>query len=137
MPPFGSYPEWSRFVREPWCWLGQPDPVLSQKATRENDPEISQRRAIIDAWHVAFGMEPIPWPKPSRYATTAPVHPGYDRDDTEAEKAAKHAAYLTHKEHQEQLLAALREAFPPAATASTPIAWATGFAASTAALPTG
>ena len=41
-----------------------------------------------------------------------PVHPGYDRDDTEDEKAAKLAAYLTHKEHQEQLLAALREAFP-------------------------
>ena len=50
-PPFGSYPEWSRFVREPLVWLGQPDPVLSQKAARENDPEINQRRAVIDAWH--------------------------------------------------------------------------------------
>ena len=109
---FGSFPDWSRFVREPLCWLGQPDPLLSQKAARENDPEINQRRDIIDAWHGAFGMAARTLAAAVSYATTPPVHPGYDRDDIEVERAAKLAAYLAHKAHQEQLLAALREAFP-------------------------
>jgi len=47
-----------------------------------------------------------------RYATTVPVLPGYDRDDTQDERDAKLAAYLVHKAAQEGLLAALREAFP-------------------------
>jgi len=112
IPSFGSYPEWSRFVREPLVWLGQPDPVLSQKAARENDPEISQRRTVVDAWHLAFGMEAHTLADAVRYATTVPVLPGYDRDDTQDERDAKLAAYLVHKAAQEGLLAALREAFP-------------------------
>ena len=55
IPPYGSYPEWSRFVREPLVWLGQPDPLLSQNSARANDTALDQRRDIINAWHVAFG----------------------------------------------------------------------------------
>ena len=114
LPPFGSYPEWSRFVREPLVWLGQPDPVLSQKFTHGNDPVAASRRAIIDAWHAAFGLEAHTLAEAVRYATTPPVWEERPKGirETEDEKAARHTAYLTHKEHQEQLLAALREAFP-------------------------
>jgi putative DNA primase/helicase len=104
IPPFGSYPEWSRVVREPLCWLGQPDPVLSQNAARENDPEINQRRAVIDAWHAAFGTEPHTLAAAVRFATTPPVHPGGPGEDADL--------YFTRKENQEGLLGALREAFP-------------------------
>jgi putative DNA primase/helicase len=125
IPPFGSYPEWSRFVREPLCWLGQPDPVLSQKAARENDPEINQRRAIIDAWHAAFGLQAHTLAEAAHYATTVPVHPGYGYGygDTETERATTLAAYLAHKEHQERLLGALREAFPAGRDGINTHAW--------------
>ena len=112
IPPYGSYPEWIRFVREPLVWLGQPDPVLSQNSARANDTALNQRRDIINAWHVAFGMGAQTLAEAARYATTAPVHRGYDRADTEAERDVKLAAYHAHRDAQEQLLAVLRAAFP-------------------------
>jgi putative DNA primase/helicase len=109
--PFGSYPEWSRFVREPLIWLGRPDPVLSQKFTRDNDPVAAGRRAIIEAWHAAFGLEARTLAEAVRFATKPPVwedNPEETRDETEV----RLAAHRMHLEHQEQLLAALRDAFP-------------------------
>jgi len=36
----GSYPDWSRMVRSPLVWLGEPDPVESaQGAARERDAD--------------------------------------------------------------------------------------------------
>ena len=93
LPPFGSYPEWSRFVREPLVWLGQPDPVLSQKFTHGNDPVAASRRAIIDAWHAAFGLEAHTLAEAVRYATTPPVweeRPKGIRDDRGREGSEAH-----------------------------------------------
>ena len=56
IPPLGSYGDWSRFVREPLVWLGQPDPVISMETLRQDDPATIRLRTIINAWHVAFGM---------------------------------------------------------------------------------
>lgn len=45
--PIGSYSEWSKFVREPLIWLGEPDPLLSMEQGRANDPERSAARELI------------------------------------------------------------------------------------------
>jgi hypothetical protein len=51
---FGDYVEWSRFIREPLLWLGEPDPVSTNKEIKNEDPEreknINVFRAILDAF---------------------------------------------------------------------------------------
>ena len=58
--------------------------------------------------------------KAVQYATTPPSFVN-NEDMTEAENRA---AYSTHKEHQEALLAALREAFGKGGAPMTPTPWA-------------
>lgn len=55
--PLGSYGGWSRFVREPLIWLGQPDPVASMEEARVNDPERSAAVAFVGQWkaHLEIG----------------------------------------------------------------------------------
>jgi hypothetical protein len=48
--PFGSYAAWSKMVRGPLIWLGEPDPVESMKAIRQEDPELSDIREFFDLW---------------------------------------------------------------------------------------
>ena len=50
LPPLGSYAEWSRMVRDPLVWLGEPDPAASTDATHEEDPEVSNIREFFDLW---------------------------------------------------------------------------------------
>ena len=48
--PFGSYTDWSRMVRSPLVWLGEPDPILSIDKTREEDPELTYMRQLFELW---------------------------------------------------------------------------------------
>ena len=48
--PFGSYSAWSKMVRSPLVWLGEPDPILSMEAIREEDPELANMREFFDLW---------------------------------------------------------------------------------------
>jgi putative DNA primase/helicase len=48
--PFGSYTAWSRMVRSPLIWLGEPDPIGSMDATREEDPELANVREFFLLW---------------------------------------------------------------------------------------
>jgi hypothetical protein len=48
--PFGSYAVWSRMVRSPLVWLGEPDPVASMDAAREEDEELSSIHEYFDLW---------------------------------------------------------------------------------------
>jgi putative DNA primase/helicase len=57
MKAFGSYPGWSKLVREPLIWLGQPDPVASQNTSRASDPEMGRLRAVMGAWQEAFKLD--------------------------------------------------------------------------------
>jgi hypothetical protein len=50
LPPLGSYAEWSRMVREPLVWLGEPDPVACTDATHDEDPEVSNIREFFALW---------------------------------------------------------------------------------------
>ena len=48
--PFGSYAAWSQMVRSPLVWLGEPDPIASMDAAREEDEELSSIREYFDLW---------------------------------------------------------------------------------------
>ena len=48
--PFGSYTAWSRMVRSPLVWLGEPDPIASMDAAREEDPELTNVREFFCLW---------------------------------------------------------------------------------------
>jgi putative DNA primase/helicase len=48
--PFGSYAAWSKMVRRPLVWLGEPDPILSIEEIREEDPELTNIRELFDLW---------------------------------------------------------------------------------------
>ena len=45
--PLGSYAAWSRMVRSPLVWLGQPDPFNSTEKTREEDPELATSNSDV------------------------------------------------------------------------------------------
>jgi hypothetical protein len=44
---FGSYEDWSRMVRAPLVWLGEPDPVASIDTTMVEDPELADVRELF------------------------------------------------------------------------------------------
>jgi putative DNA primase/helicase len=46
-PPLASYGEWSAMVRAPLIWLGCADPVDTQQAARESDPETLSFASIM------------------------------------------------------------------------------------------
>jgi putative DNA primase/helicase len=48
--PFASYAEWSRMVRSPLVWLGEPDPVESTDAIRAEDTDLADLGELIELW---------------------------------------------------------------------------------------
>jgi putative DNA primase/helicase len=48
--PFGSYEDWSRMVRGPLVWLGEPDPVASVDTSQAEDPELADLRGLCRWW---------------------------------------------------------------------------------------
>jgi hypothetical protein len=53
--PYGSFEEWSRFVREPLVWLGQADLLETRGTIRRRDPDLDAMHVILTAWHAAHG----------------------------------------------------------------------------------
>jgi putative DNA primase/helicase len=53
----GSYPEWSRMVRSPLVWLGEPDPVESMDSARDEDPELGDIRELFELWPDYLGLD--------------------------------------------------------------------------------
>jgi putative DNA primase/helicase len=54
--PLGSYAAWSRMVRSPLVWLGEPDPIVSIDAARAEDEELSSIREYFDLWE-NYGLD--------------------------------------------------------------------------------
>jgi hypothetical protein len=54
--PLGSYSAWSRMVRSPLVWLGEPDPVGSMDDIREQDWDLANIREFIELW-LAYELE--------------------------------------------------------------------------------
>ena len=57
-PAVASFPDWSNTVRSALVWLGKPDPVATMEQAREDDPELSELRQVIGAWHEHFQDTP-------------------------------------------------------------------------------
>ena len=57
-PAVASFPDWSNTVRSALVWLGNPDPVETMEKAREDDPELTELRQVIGAWHYHFGDAP-------------------------------------------------------------------------------
>jgi hypothetical protein len=53
----GSYAEWSRMVRSPLVWLGEPDPVGSMDSARDEDPELGDIRELFGLWLDYFDLD--------------------------------------------------------------------------------
>ena len=53
----GSYAEWSRMVRSPLVWLGEPDPVESMDSARDEDPELGDIRELFGLWPDYFDLD--------------------------------------------------------------------------------
>ncbi len=51
---FGDYKQWSRIIREPLLWLGEPDPVITNKGVKDEDPERERTLTVFQALHDAF-----------------------------------------------------------------------------------
>jgi hypothetical protein len=57
--PVASYGDWSRMVRSPLVWLGEPDPWESVEASRVEDPVLSAIREFFTLWPTYFKLD---WP---------------------------------------------------------------------------
>lgn len=53
--PLGSYEQWCDLVRYPLIWLGEADPVSTIEKVRGADPELSAKKAVMEAWKAAIG----------------------------------------------------------------------------------
>jgi hypothetical protein len=50
--PLGSYAAWSRMVRSPLVWLGEPDPIKTMEEAREEDWDLANIRELFTLWLV-------------------------------------------------------------------------------------
>jgi putative DNA primase/helicase len=55
--PLASFQDWSRYVRAALLWLGCADPCASMEDAREDDPELSELRELLDAWSNELGTD--------------------------------------------------------------------------------
>lgn len=58
VPPLGGFEDWSNLVRSALIWLGEADPLAGRANIEEADPERSKLKALLLAWHRAFGSFP-------------------------------------------------------------------------------
>jgi putative DNA primase/helicase len=55
-----GFGEWQRLCAEPLVWLGQPDPIETQKLIAIEDDKLANLKAIFLAWRRAFGDRAVP-----------------------------------------------------------------------------
>jgi putative DNA primase/helicase len=55
--PFGSYEDWSRMVRSPLIWLGEPDPVASVDTSQAEDSDLAELREWFVLWLAEFKLD--------------------------------------------------------------------------------
>lgn len=55
LPPLNTYGDWSNLIRSALVWLGEADPVKSQRKIESNDPEREALSAVLTAWIEHFG----------------------------------------------------------------------------------
>ena len=50
-PATSSFQDWSNFVRSALKWLDCADPAKTMEQARDDDPELSELRQVVGAWH--------------------------------------------------------------------------------------
>ena len=58
LPVMGSFEDWHRLVRSALVWLGEADPLGDTDQMEDTDPTRLKLRALLSAWHQAFGSVP-------------------------------------------------------------------------------
>jgi hypothetical protein len=53
--PYGSFEEWSAWIRSALVWLGETDPCLSRTALEDDDPVLSALHAVLPLWSHDLG----------------------------------------------------------------------------------
>ncbi len=53
--PYGSFEEWSDWIRSALVWLGEADPCLSRSALEDDDPVLSALHSILSLWSHDLG----------------------------------------------------------------------------------
>jgi len=53
--PYGSFEEWSDWIRSALVWLGETDPCLSRTALEDDDPILSSLHAVLSLWSRDLG----------------------------------------------------------------------------------
>jgi putative DNA primase/helicase len=76
-PTVASFPDWSNTVRSALVWLKQPDPVETMEKAREDDPELTELRQVIGAWHHHFGDAPSTARSVADHAFGSDLEPGH------------------------------------------------------------
>jgi len=56
--PYGSFEEWSDWIRSALVWLGETDPCLSRTALEDDDPVLSALHSILPLWNHDLGNKP-------------------------------------------------------------------------------
>lgn len=57
--PLGGFEQWSKMVRQPLVWAGEADPAESIERLRTADPSRQETRAVLAAWHAAYGDKAV------------------------------------------------------------------------------
>ncbi|CAK0760398.1 hypothetical protein CCP4SC76_3290005 [Gammaproteobacteria bacterium] len=86
----GSFEEWSRQVAAPIRWLGYPDPIGSQEALRQEDPERQKLEAMLAGLWGVFKAEPFAVRDIARMATPSDFGPISPERQALAEVVADH-----------------------------------------------
>ena len=56
--PYGSFGQWSDWIRQPLLWLGVPDPVTNVFEAMTQDPDRETLGRLMLAWRASFGRSP-------------------------------------------------------------------------------
>lgn len=59
LPPLGGFEAWSRMVRNALVWSGAADPAEVMERSRKDDPALQAVHAVFNAWHNAYGPDPV------------------------------------------------------------------------------
>ena len=59
IPPYGSFEEWSNWIRSALVWLGMPDPCLTRARLEAEDSVSTALSAILPLWFDAFKSRPM------------------------------------------------------------------------------
>ncbi len=55
LPPFGRFEDWSDLIRNTLVWFDMPAPCETRRHLEDADPVRDELRAVLSAWHEAFG----------------------------------------------------------------------------------